>query len=154
MSGLLTVEQAGERIRAAVADFGVEDVPIDEAAGRILRQPVSAERDLPPFDRVMMDGIALRHASWAAGERRFASEGIAAAGSERMTLRSAAGCIEVMTGAVMPEGCDCVIPVERIEMRDGHARVEADYVAESGQFIHRRGSDHPEGHLLMAPRWL
>ncbi len=151
MSGLLTVGQAEEKIRGEMADFGTEEIPVSRTAGRILRQQVCAERDLPPFDRVMMDGVAFRHAAWAEGERSFRSEGIAAAGSPRMTLGSRAGCIEVMTGAVMPEGCDCVVPVERIDLNDGIARIHPDYSPMEGQFVHRQGSDHAGHTPLLQP---
>jgi molybdopterin molybdotransferase len=151
MSGLLTVEQADERIRREMADFGTEEIALSETAGRVLRQRVCAERDLPPFDRVMMDGIALRYATWAQGERSFRAEGIAAAGSPQMALESRAGCIEVMTGAVMPKGCDCVVPVERIDMTGGMAEIHGDYTPTEGQFIHRQGSDHTGQATLLEP---
>jgi len=151
MSGLLTVEQAEELIRRETPDFGIEEVPVSETAGRVLRERVCAERDLPPFDRVMMDGIALAYDVWAGGERSFPSEGIAAAGSPRVTLGSRSRCIEVMTGAVMPEGCDCVVPVERIDLADGVARIHPDYSPEQGQFIHRQGSDHARQTTLLEP---
>lgn len=154
MSGILTVEQAEECIRKALRDFGVVEIPVAECAGRILRQPIRSERDLPPFDRVMMDGIALKHAAWARGERSFRTEGIAAAGSPRMTLVSESGCVEVMTGAVMPDGCDCVVPVERIDMADGLARIHGDYSPGLDQFIHRQGSDHPAQTTLLEPGML
>lgn len=151
MSRFITVEQADEYIRSALPDFGAETVSVSDVAGRILRQTVTAERDLPPFDRVMMDGIAIRHASWTSGTLEFAKEGIAAAGGEPLALQSDSGCVEVMTGAVMPEGTDCVIPVERIEDADGAARVNGDYTPEPGEFIHRRGSDQQSGALLLEP---
>ncbi|MGD8773267.1 MAG: molybdopterin molybdenumtransferase MoeA, partial [Gammaproteobacteria bacterium] len=80
MNRFITVEKADEHIRSALPDFGVETVPVTDIAGRILRQTIHAERDLPPFDRVMMDGIAIRHESWSRGTREFVREGIAAAG--------------------------------------------------------------------------
>lgn len=151
MSGLLTVEQAEQRIRTEMKDFGTEEVPVSDTAGRVLRQTVLAERDLPPFDRVMMDGIALQRAAWSDGARSFRSEGIAAAGSPRMALKSPEGCIEVMTGAVMPENSDCVVPVERIDMSNGVARIHDDYCPAESQFIHRRGSDHVRQTTLLTP---
>ena len=66
---MLTPAQAAEHIAAAMPRFETTAVPLAEAHGRVLRQPVAAERDQPPFDRVMMDGIALRHATWSAGQR-------------------------------------------------------------------------------------
>jgi molybdopterin molybdotransferase len=151
MNRFITVEKADEHIRSSLPDFGVETVPVTDIAGRILRQTIHAERDLPPFDRVMMDGIAIRHESWSRGTREFVREGIAAAGGEPMALQSDTGCVEVMTGAVMPAGTDCVVPVERIENTDGAARVDADYVPEPDQFIHPRGSDQQSGAVLLQP---
>ena len=102
MTPLLTVEEAECRILETTPDFGAVEVEIARSAGRVLRQDVEAERDLPPFDRVMMDGIAIRHDRWLAGTRAFAIETTLAAGAEPVTLASEDGCIEVMTGAVMP----------------------------------------------------
>ncbi|MEP6897298.1 MAG: hypothetical protein ABI870_02095, partial [Rhodanobacter sp.] len=58
MSELLSVADAEALIRGHLPLFGSENVSIDAAAGRVLRQSIRAERDQPPFDRVMMDGIA------------------------------------------------------------------------------------------------
>lgn len=150
MIALLTVEEAERRIFENTTDFGVEDVEIALSAGRIIRQDVAAERDLPPFDRVMMDGIAIRHDRWQAGTRSFAIEGTLAAGAEPVALGSEDGCIEVMTGSVMPVGCDCVVPVERITVSEGVAALDADYEPSAGQFVHKKGSDHPAGASLLA----
>jgi molybdopterin molybdotransferase len=149
MTPLLTVEEAERRILETTPDFGAVEVEIACSAGRVLRQDVEAERDLPPFDRVMMDGIAIRHDRWLAGTRAFAIETTLAAGAEPVTLASEDGCIEVMTGAVMPAGCDCVIPIERISVTDGVATLEVDYRPEAAQFVHPRGSDHRAGDPLL-----
>jgi molybdopterin molybdotransferase len=149
MTALLTVEEAERRIFETTGDFGLEDVEIAHSAGRILRQDIAAERDLPPFDRVMMDGIAIRHGRCLEGRRAFAIEGTLAAGAEPVALGSAEGCVEVMTGAVMPAGADCVIPVERISVTDAVAAVEPGYEPEAGQFIHGKGTDHRAGATLL-----
>ena len=59
MKNLLSVAEAEQRIHAHMPSFGTERVALDAATGRVLRQTVQAERDQPPFDRVMMDGIAI-----------------------------------------------------------------------------------------------
>ena len=68
---MLTTVGATHAIKQALAPFDSETVPLDRAVGRVLRQPVHAERDQPPFDRVMMDGIAIRFAEFDAGRREF-----------------------------------------------------------------------------------
>lgn len=130
--------------------FATEMTPLDQASGRVLRQTVRAERDQPPFDRVMMDGIALRFADFAGGVRRFPVQTMQAAGDEALVLKSGR-CIEIMTGASLPQNADCIIPVERISIEGDAAIVEEGYAAESGRFIHARASDHAIGAHLLTP---
>jgi molybdopterin molybdotransferase len=66
---VLTTVEATHAIRKAMPAFDSETVALDMAIGRVLRQPVHAERDQPPFDRVMMDGIAIRFADFDKGSR-------------------------------------------------------------------------------------
>ena len=147
---MITVEEAREAILAAMPAFGAETVAVELACGRVLRQDIVAERDQPPFDRVMMDGIAIAHSDFTAGARRFPVQSTQAAGDERQSL-DAGSCIEIMTGASLPQGADCIIPVERISVTDGVATLEDGYLAEARQFIHAQGSDHEQGAVLLAP---
>ncbi len=147
---MLTTVAATHAIKQAMAPFDTETVPLDSAMGRVLRQPVHAERDQPPFDRVMMDGIALRFADFGKGLRRFPIQSRQHAGDPAHAL-NAGKCIEIMTGASLPDGADCVVPVERISVSDGAAEIEAGYDAELRQHIHGRGSDHTEGAQLLRP---
>jgi molybdopterin molybdotransferase len=55
------------------------------------------------------------------------------------------------TGAVVPHGADCVVPVERIAVDNGFATVEQNYPASRHQFIHAQGSDHESGHTVLNP---
>jgi molybdopterin molybdotransferase len=59
-----------------------------------------------------------------------------------MQLSNAECCIEIMTGAVLPQGADCIIPVERLHVTDASIEVEADYTTERFRFVHAQGSDH------------
>lgn len=147
---MLTTDEARAAVLAAMQEFPSEHVDTIAATGRILRQPVCAERDQPPFDRVMMDGIAIAHADFAGGTRTFPIQAMQAAGDEAGTL-AAGRCIEIMTGASLPANADCIIPVERITIADGSATLSDDYVPEARQFIHPRASDHAAGTTLLAP---
>lgn len=148
---MLTTTEASQAVLSAMPNFGSMAVALEAAAGRILRQAVVAERDQPPFDRVTMDGIALDFAAFAAGERRFRIQASQAAGDSALTLASNSHCIEIMTGAVLPAGCDCVIPVERIDVEQDFAVIAADYAPQQRQFIHPRGSDYGRGHTVLRP---
>ena len=91
-----------------------ERIRIEATEGRILAEIIKADRDLPPFDRVAMDGIAVLFKSFEEGWRAFKIEGMQQAGQPRTTLKDNQNCIEVMTGAMLPIGCDTVIRYEDI----------------------------------------
>ena len=147
MTGLISVAEAQALIAAHMPVFASETVPLAKAAGRILRAPLHAEHDHPPFDRVMMDGIAIR---WQASlPRAFARTGTQLAGMAMQSLDAPDACLEVTTGAMVPLGCDCVIPVEQT-LREGERYLLVDaYQPLQGQFIHARASDCAAGGLLL-----
>lgn len=147
---MLTTAQAHDAILAAMPAAGIETVPVPGTVGRALQESVLAERDQPPFDRVTMDGIAIRHEDLAAGLRSFPVQAMQAAGDPALTLQPGK-CIEIMTGAALPDGADCIVPVERIAVAGGAATLESGYRPEPRQFIHPRGSDHAQGTELLKP---
>jgi molybdopterin molybdotransferase len=147
---MLTPAEAEEQITRHLPCLPIESLPVAQCAGSVLRENVYAERDHPPFDRVSMDGIALDAAAFAAGRRAFRIQATQAAGDPPLTLASPEHCIEIMTGAMLPAGCNAVIPVERIEVADGSAQLQADATASPGQNVHARGSDLKQGALLLA----
>lgn len=147
---MLTTAEASQAILAAVRPVATEQVTLEQATGRVLQQKVVAERDQPPFDRVMMDGIALSFAAFDSGQRAFPLQGMQAAGDEVLSLE-AGKAIEIMTGASLPDGADCIVPVERITVAEGIATIADDYPAKPRQFIHARGSDHRQGTELLQP---
>ena len=145
---MLTTAEALDRILAAMPEFPAESVDTGRATGRILRQSVVAERDQPPFDRVMMDGIAIAFADFRDGSRAFPIQGQQMAGEPARTLEGGQ-CLEIMTGAALPAGADCIVPVERVVVADGVARLENGYEPKERQFIHPRASDYAAGDELL-----
>jgi molybdopterin molybdotransferase len=111
---LITPAEAERLILASIPTLPAEDCALPSAHGRILRAPIKADRDFPPFDRVTMDGFALRHSALVAGRRSFRIQGFQPAGTIPLTLESGETCIEIATGAVLPTGCDCVVPYEDV----------------------------------------
>ena len=122
--------------------------PLRACPRRVLAEDVLAERDQPPFDRVTMDGIAIAFRDFAAGTRSFTVRGTQAAGAEPLAVEGPAECVEVMTGAALPRGTDTVVPVERVQ-RVGSAATLVDAVVNAAQFVHRRGSDHGAGSVVL-----
>src|SRR5690606_26835495 len=144
------VAEAETLILARIPKMPTVREPLARCVGRVLAEDVAAERDQPPFDRVTMDGIAIRHADFAGGIRRFAVAGTQAAGAPPLERRRQGECVEVMTGAMLPRGCDTVVPVERLERHGAEVEITAGTDVTEGQFIHRRGSDRRAGSVVLA----
>jgi molybdopterin molybdotransferase len=145
----LTPRLAEEAINSRLTCLPIESLPLPQCVGGVLRENIYGERDQPPFDRVTMDGIAVDSESLRRGQKSFEVQGTQAAGSPALKLLRPDLAIEVMTGAIMPSGCDCVIPVEKIEVRDRIARLTEEVVARPFHNVHRRGSDSRQGALLL-----
>lgn len=144
---MISVEQAFQLILAEVKDFGTESVSLEKATGKILREPLIADRDFPPFDRVTMDGIGILYSSFDQGQRNFPIEGIAAAGAPQQDLTVQQNCLEVMTGAITPKGIDTVIRYEDLTIKDKVATINIESIKE-GQNIHKQGSDRAIGSTI------
>ena len=147
---MLTPAEADALIGQRLQCLPIESLPLAQCAGGVLRENVYAERDQPPFDRVDMDGIALDSRAVATGRRAFRVQAIQAAGDPPLTLAASTACIDVMTGAVLPAGCDSVVPVEELTVSGDQAVLGAAVRVEPWQYVHRRGSDTRQGTLLVA----
>lgn len=148
---LIDVTTAYAAVMDTIRDFGIEQLPFTAVSGRILREPVLSDRDFPPYDRVMMDGIAIDYESYAKGQTVFGVEDMQAAGMPRKQLSNTANCIEVMTGAIMPELTDTVIQYEHLTAteHEGFKRFTINAGVTKGQHIHRQGSDAAAGQLVI-----
>ena len=148
---MTTVQEAETLICEHMQTAPIERVSLEAAAGRVLRGTVHSERDLPPFDRVTMDGIAISSQSWLNGQREFRIAAVQAAGAAATTCPASDCCIRVMTGAMRPEGTDAVIPFERLEVKGELAIVDDDAEVETGRYIHPQGSDRRQNDVVLEP---
>lgn len=149
MKPMITFPQALDSLLAATPLLPTERIRIENAAGRVLRQDIVADRDFPPFHRVMMDGYALRHDDLPS-VRDFTVIASAPAGAPVVPLPESAGaCIEVMTGAPLPTGADCIVPVEETERVGDVVRIASGFEAVPHRFIHPLGSDAKTGTSLL-----
>ncbi len=151
MIPICTVDEATDLMLGAARDFGTEDLPLQETVGRILREKLIADRDFPPFDRIAMDGIAIRYAAWEQGRSTFRITGIQGAGAPPQQLPSAEACIEVMTGSVLPLGADTVVPYEQLQISGKQARVAPQPAIRPKQHVHPKGEDRRQGDVLVSP---
>jgi molybdopterin molybdotransferase len=146
---MLTPAQAETLIEQHLVCLPIESLPLTQVAGAVLRENIYAERDQPPFDRVAMDGIALSTSGAAGSSGRLRVAAMQAAGDPPHTLADPETCIEIMTGAMLPRGCDAVVPVEQIQLSGDVAEIGRKPV-QPWQNVHRRGSDCRQGTLLLA----
>lgn len=147
---MISEKEAKNIILNATQDFGVEEIPFIKSVGRILKEKILADRDFPPFNRVSMDGIAIDLEKFKEGQNSFKIEGIQAAGSKQISLKNSGNCIEVMTGAVLPNHTNAVIRYEDIIIENGVAKIQIDEIKDF-QNIHKKGKDKKAGEVLIHP---
>lgn len=149
-------ETALARFRAAVPHVALpaESVPLAEALGRVLAHDVASPIDVPPFDRALVDGFALRAADTAgateADPRALTLNGEILACGVAPALSVAPGtATPIATGGMIPRGADAVIMVEQTEFDVGRMSVEIVRAARPGQFIGYAGSDMASGETVL-----
>ena len=120
-------------------------VGILSAAGHTLAQDIMATREQPPFDRVAMDGFAVK---WSP-HRKYTLKGRQMAGLPPLTLQDPIHSIEVGTGASLPKGTDTVIPYEHTIKNENGFTLREDQVVHKAQNIHLKKSDYGQGDLLL-----
>ena len=145
---MISVQEAKHIILQNSQDFGIEEIPFIESVGRVLKETIVADRDFPPFNRVAMDGIAINYIHFKNGQRSFNIDGIQPAGSKQLFMQTSENCIEVMTGAVLPNNCDTVIRYEDVVIENGIATITVDSIKDK-QNIHTKGKDKQQGDLLI-----
>ncbi|MVN77854.1 molybdopterin molybdenumtransferase MoeA [Hymenobacter sp. HMF4947] len=150
---MLSVEDAYRQVLATARPLPPETVPLLAATGRVLHQKVVADCDFPPYDRVTMDGVALRFAALEAGQLAFPIERTQLAGAPPEPLVNSQAAIEIMTGAALPPGTDTVIRYEDLSFSDNPTRQATVHVAppRQGHNVHARATDQLAGALLLPP---
>jgi molybdopterin molybdotransferase len=146
---MILFEDAYKKVLEHSLKLSDEVIPLKESYGRILAEDVLTDRDFPPFNRSTKDGIAICFDAIEQGITSFAVEGIIAAGSPTQNLEKTSGCVEIMTGAVVPENADTVVMYEEVNIKDGRAVLKNSSV-KKGQNIHFRGSDSLKGEIAIS----
>jgi molybdopterin molybdotransferase len=134
---------------AQLAVLPAELRTLERCLGQTLRQDIFAERDNPPFDRVCMDGIAIASAAFERGVRRFRIESMQRAGVPGLRLSNSANAVEVMTGAMLPAGTDCIIPLEEYDYDGDIAALKSQAGAQALRNVQRRGEDSKPGVAML-----
>jgi len=125
-----------ETVRALPHLRALETVPLDQAHGRRIAEPLRADRDYPALRRSLRDGFAVRSSDLPGTLR---TRGELRAGDHTEAALMAGEAIEIMTGAPIPEGADAVVMIEHVAVGNGTIHIERS--AEPGQFINDRGAE-------------
>ncbi len=141
---MINVNEALEIIKNNPGSFGTEVVTLSKSIGRILKEDWHTDRALPPYNRGTMDGIAISYKDFENGVRTFEIEGIAAAGDHQKEKKKNGFCLEIMTGAILPIGCDTIIRYEDLTIENNKATINLDQIRKD-QNVHFKGSDRSHG---------
>jgi molybdopterin molybdotransferase len=138
------------RHAAGLAASAAEPVALAASRGRVLAEPLIADRDQPPFNRSTRDGFAVRAMDLNAGA-------VTVIGSLRAGeiwtggALTAKAAIEIMTGAPVPAGADAVVMLEHVAHKDGRITLEAGRSVTAGENIVPAGSEARRGETLLPP---
>jgi molybdopterin molybdotransferase len=148
-SSNLTVRDAQASVLGRMNPIGAEEIPLQQALGRVLAEDIRANRNLPPYDVSAMDGYAVRSADIAAAPKILTViEDIKAGDMPRLALQSGQ-CARIMTGAPVPEGADTVVRVEDTQARPGD-QVEILVPTPAATDIRVRGENMRQGDVVLA----
>ena len=147
---MISVEDALGRVFALVHPVGTEDIPLAEAAGRVLRAPVTAQRDQPPFAASAMDGYAVADPVRAGVRLKLVGE-VAAGHSFRGHVQPGEA-VRIFTGAPVPNGATRVV-IQEDARRDG-PDVTLLSAPQDSTHIRPQALDFASGDTISAPRRL
>ena len=148
---MLTIDEALRAVLEASRPLPARPEPIDRASGCILGEDVAADIDLPPFDKALVDGYAVRSDDLRGPDRRLRLGESIMAGQTPTRPLAPGEAATIMTGAPLPPGCDAVVMLERtLPDEDGRAvRIDEPEVR-PGQNILPRGREMRAGDVVLS----
>lgn len=145
---MISPQEAIELLKNITIPFRTEKMPLAKTLGMNIAEKIVADRDFPPFDRVMMDGIAVKDIT----APTWKIEGILFAGEPVKAIKKTDGALEIMTGATAPRGTEAIIKIEDLSIEKKIATYIGKTPLEKGQHIHLQGADAPAGSVLVKKR--
>jgi molybdopterin molybdotransferase len=151
-AALPSYDEAAALVAARAAHLArhpsVERIDLTQALGRVLAEPIRADRDHPPFARSTRDGYACRAAE-AAAHREMTVVGSTRAGQGPGRPIVPGEAWEIMTGAPCPEGADAVVMLEHVERTGNNIRMRAGRTLEPGENIVPQGAEAHTGDQIL-----
>ena len=146
----LPADIALEKIYATTAAItGTETVSIREALNRVIAQDIKANFDIPYSANSAMDGYAINHADIPEnGNTVLVIVGTALAGKPYLDKIKFGECVQIMTGALLPDGANTVVIQEQVEAKQSTIRIDSNVKANAN--IRQAGEDIATGQLVLA----
>jgi molybdopterin molybdotransferase len=149
---MLEVAAALEIVLGRAAPLPTEMIPLPQAAGRVLAEPVASDVDSPPYTKALMDGYAIRSANTGSGATLTVIEEVAA-GRVPTRVVGTGEATRIMTGAPIPDGSDAIIPHEETEPAGKSIRLRR--AVKTGESILPRGREMKAGEVVIpSGTWL
>lgn len=144
---MIDVAKAIRIIARETGKLGTERVGLTASVGRVLRENIVADADLPPFDRSQMDGYAVVAADTKKAPVKLQIVGESAAGRGWHKTMNRGGAVRIMTGAPLPKGADAVQKIE-LTRETENGLVEIHEPTETGRYIVCKGSEIKKGTVV------
>lgn len=149
---MISTKEAIDIVLSNTSNFGQLEVPVSSCTGKVLQEDIVADRDFPPFDRVTMDGIAIKFDDFQKGVREFEITDLQTAGEKQKLLSDNGTAHEIMTGAVLSDQADAVVRYEDVDIYSKgdqqYARVNLQDLTR-WKNVHKQGTDRKKGDGLM-----
>lgn len=143
---MLTYDEAITILLQRVEPLPAVELPLDEALGQVLAEAVRSRWDLPAADNSAMDGYAFGFAGQREGDQ-LPVGGFIPAGAIFPGAVPRGEAVKIMTGALLPPGCDTVVPIE--ETRQAGPGIRLAQAPAEGQHVRRRGEEIRRGEELL-----
>jgi molybdopterin molybdotransferase len=147
--GMISVEEARNRLLTIVKPLGAEQVALAQGLGRALAEEVTARRTQPPFPASAMDGYAARSADLKTVPAKLKVVGNVPAGQSYDKKLGAGEAVRIFTGSPVPDGADCIV-IQEDTARDGDWVIVKE-AGKPGRYIRPAGLDFREGDLGLKP---
>lgn len=138
---MISVTAAIQQIAACRTSWGTERIPFEQAIGRVLAEPITADRDYPPFNRSLRDGFAIRISDFTSAKKKL----FPISSSEELLPGHV---IRVQNGDILPAEMNTITGGEEVEEKKGNVSVSNDHL-KVYQHVIRKGENAVEGELLL-----
>lgn len=144
---MITVNQARTLLAQHPIESGTEEIPVENALGRILAADICSPVAVPHFDNSAMDGYAFAWSDYESGMPLVVIGESAAGDAGILNLKSGTS-MRIFTGAMLPDGADTVVMQEKVQLTNGHLKI-LDEALRKGSNVRKRGSQNEAGQLVL-----